>query len=103
LYSLDYSTFSVSDNPQTEDQQLGCLWQGDELISVSLSGDIIYHDPNNPKKPKKVVKGHNKNITALAYDAANKHMYSGSYDANIGIHCLLTISLLHNLRKILEL
>jgi len=77
------TTFSVSDNPQTEDQQLGCLWQGDELISVSLSGDIIYHDPNNPKKPKKVVKGHNKNITALAYDAANKHMYSGSYDANI--------------------
>jgi hypothetical protein len=35
-------TFKVSDSPQTEDQQLGCLWQGTELVSVSLSGNIKY-------------------------------------------------------------
>jgi WD40 repeat protein len=62
---------------------LGCLWQGDELISIALSGDVYYLDVNAPDKPKKIVRGHNKFITALAYDTQNKHLYSGSYDALI--------------------
>jgi WD40 repeat protein len=48
-----------------------------------LSGDITYHDINNPNKPKRIVRGHNKNITALAYDSASKRMFSGSYDGLI--------------------
>jgi WD40 repeat protein len=62
---------------------LGSLWQGDNLISIALSGEVYYLDQNFPEKPKKVVHGHNKFITALAYDSANKHLYSGSYDASI--------------------
>jgi len=50
---------------------------------VALSGEIYYWDVNSPSKPKKIVRGHNKFITALSYDSANKHLYSGSYDALI--------------------
>lgn len=38
------------------DQQLGCLWQKDHLLSVSLSGYINYLDKNNPNKPLRVIK-----------------------------------------------
>lgn len=74
-------TFNFSDNPQTEDQQLGCLWQGDEVVSINLNGDVTYLDLDNPNKPKRVTRGHNKSITALAVDAANNSFYTGSYDA----------------------
>lgn len=38
------------------DQQLGCLWQGDHILSVSLSGYINYLDKNNPNKPLRSIK-----------------------------------------------
>jgi len=59
---------------------LGCLWQGNTLVAIALSGDVYYLDPNSPDKPSRVVRGHNKLITSLGYDAANKHLYSASYD-----------------------
>ncbi len=40
-----------------QDMQVGCLWQGDFLLSVSLSGYINYLDPNNPSKPMRIIKG----------------------------------------------
>lgn len=76
-------TFNFSDNPQLEHQQLGCLWQGEDLLSVGLSGDIYYLDINNPNQPKRVLRGHNKNVTALTFDATTGHLYSGSYDSLI--------------------
>lgn len=45
-----------------EDQQLGCLWQQDYLLTVSLSGQINYLDINNPSCPKRIVK-----VSELAY------------------------------------
>ncbi|EHB03648.1 WD repeat-containing protein 1 [Heterocephalus glaber] len=47
------------------DQQLGCLWQKDHLLSISLSGYINYLDKNNPSKPLRVIKGHSKSIQCL--------------------------------------
>ena len=38
------------------DQQLGCLWQKDHLLSISLSGYINYLDKNNPDRPLRTVK-----------------------------------------------
>ena len=38
------------------DMQVGCLWQGDYILTVSLSGDINYLDRNNPSTPSRVVK-----------------------------------------------
>ncbi len=74
-------TFQLGNN--LEDQQLGCLWQGDDLISISLSGDITYLDVNNPTQPRRVVKGHNKFITALVADPTTNSAYTASYDAVI--------------------
>lgn len=48
------TTFPMGSN--VLDQQLGCLWQKDHLLSVSLSGYINYLDKNNPSKPLRVVK-----------------------------------------------
>lgn len=65
------------------DQQVSCLWQGNHLLSVSLSGFINYLDVNNPSKPLRVVKGHNRTITALAVNSASEEtlrIYTGSCD-----------------------
>jgi len=67
----------------TEYQQLGSLWQGENIITINLNGDISYFDPKSPGNPTQVIRGHNKFITALAYDPASKHFYTGSYDATI--------------------
>lgn len=46
------------------DMQLGCAWIGENLITVSLSGNINYLDRNNPTYPMRVIKvcEHRKNI-----------------------------------------
>lgn len=66
-----------------EDQQLGCLWQGDYLLTVSLSGNINYLDTSNPSSPKRIVKGHNKNILSLASSQDGSTLYTGSFDSRI--------------------
>ena len=65
------TTFYMGD--EVEDQQLGCLWSGDYMISVSLSGYINYLDARSPH-PVRVVKGHNKPITKMIKD--NNSRYS---------------------------
>lgn len=75
-------TINLSENPQTEDQQVGSIWVGDEVLSLSLSGELNILDTESGK-PKRVVRGHNKFITALAYDTDKGNFYSGSYDALI--------------------
>ncbi len=49
---------------QIEDQQVSCLWQGSNILSVSLSGYINYLDINNPDKPLRVirVRSHNQQL-----------------------------------------
>ena len=49
-----FSEFTFGD--ALEDQQLGCLWQGDHLLTVSLSGNINFLDTNNPSCPKRIIK-----------------------------------------------
>ena len=39
-----------------EDQQVSCLWQGDYLLSVSVSGYINYLDRSNPGCPHRILK-----------------------------------------------
>lgn len=67
----------------TEDQQLGCLWQGEYLLTVDLAGRIHYLDVNNPSKPLRTILGHNKFVTASTYDKAQNTLYTGSYDAGL--------------------
>jgi hypothetical protein len=51
-----FSTFTIADNPIVDDQQVGCIWEGDYLVSLSLSGALNYLDANQTSKPIKVVK-----------------------------------------------
>lgn len=75
------ATFKMGEG--VEDQQVGCLWSGPHIVSVSLSGFLNYLDLDNPAKVKQVVKGHNKPITALCLGANRKIFYTGSSDGNI--------------------
>ena len=72
------TTFTFGDD--LEWQQLGCLWQGSTMISVSLNGYINYLDPNEPSRPRMTVKGSVKAATALAAKPDAGHFYAGSYD-----------------------
>ncbi|KAH8236120.1 hypothetical protein KR032_006935 [Drosophila birchii] len=63
-----------------DDQQVSCLWQGEHLITVSLSGVITYLNVEDPSKPIRVVKGHNKPITVLGLSDDRSTIYTGSHD-----------------------
>ncbi|XP_069600953.1 WD repeat-containing protein 1 [Ranitomeya imitator] len=67
------------------DQQLGCLWQKDYLLTVSLSGYINYLDKNNPDRPIRVVKGHSKSIQCMTVHRKDGRptIYTGSHDGHI--------------------
>uniref|UniRef100_A0AAR2LTL6 WD repeat domain 1 n=1 Tax=Pygocentrus nattereri TaxID=42514 RepID=A0AAR2LTL6_PYGNA len=70
------------------DQQLGCLWQKNHLLSISLSGYINYLDKNNPNRPLRVIKGHSKAIQCLTVhkEDGRPFIYSGIHywDAETG-------------------
>lgn len=66
-----------------DDQQVSCLWQGEYLLSVSLSGFINYLDVNNPDQPLRIIKGHNKPITALALSEDRSTIYTASHDGAV--------------------
>lgn len=72
--------------------QLGCLWQGSELITVNVKGHLIYHSLETPQQPKRVVKGHMKPITAMALSNDKSIIFTGGqegilwWDAKTG-HC----------------
>ncbi|XP_011506329.1 PREDICTED: actin-interacting protein 1 isoform X2 [Ceratosolen solmsi marchali] len=66
-----------------DDQQVSCLWQGNHILSVSLSGFINYLDINNPLKPLRIVKGHNKPITVLTTSQDKSTIYTGSHDGYV--------------------
>lgn len=66
-----------------DDQQVSCLWQGEHLLTVSLSGFISYLDVNNPTKPLRVIKGHNKPITVLELSDDRSTIYTGSHDGAV--------------------
>ncbi|XP_046721677.1 WD repeat-containing protein 1 isoform X2 [Silurus meridionalis] len=67
------------------DQQLGCLWQKNHLLSISLSGYINYLDKSNPNRPIRTVKGHSKSIQCVTVhkDDGKNIIYSGSHDGHI--------------------
>ncbi|XP_062838145.1 WD repeat-containing protein 1 isoform X1 [Anolis carolinensis] len=77
------TTFNMG--PNVQDQQLGCLWQNNNLLTLSLSGYINYLDENNPDKPLRIIKGHSKSIQCLTVhkNGGKSYIYSGSHDGYI--------------------
>lgn len=72
------SEFKLGDT--VDDQQVSCLWQNNYLLSVSLSGFINYLDVNNPAKPIRIIKGHNKPLTVLTLSEDRGTIFTGSHD-----------------------
>ncbi len=74
---------------QVDDQQVGCLWQGEHIISVSLSGNINYLNSSiqaDALPILKTIKGHSKSVTALevAYVGSESPLIvSGSHEGLI--------------------
>jgi len=77
------TTFNMG--PDVMDQQLGCLWQKDHLITISLSGYINYLDKNNPDRPLRTIKGHSKSIQSVTVhkNEGRTTIYTGSHDGHI--------------------
>ncbi|XP_034543237.1 WD repeat-containing protein 1 [Notolabrus celidotus] len=77
------TTFNMGSD--VTDQQLGCLWQKDHLLGISLSGYINYLDKNNPDRPIRVIKGHSKSIQCLTVHKSEgrPYIYSGSNDGHV--------------------
>jgi len=65
-----------------EDQQLGCLWQDNDILSINLNGDISYLSEASTQ-PIRILRGHSKPIEALAYNKVNDTFYTGDRDGRI--------------------
>ncbi|XP_078484923.1 WD repeat-containing protein 1 [Ciona intestinalis] len=74
------TTFNMGTS--VEDQQLGCLWQGDHLLTVGLSGDITYLDRENPDTPLRVISGHKKTIVAVTTNGSDS-IFSASFEGRV--------------------
>ncbi|XP_077947673.1 WD repeat-containing protein 1 [Gasterosteus aculeatus] len=89
LWDVGAGTAVTTFNLGTEvtDQQLGCLWQNDHLLTISLSGYINYLDKNNPNRPIRTIKGHSKSIQCVTVHKKDgrPYIYSGSHDGHINI------------------
>lgn len=79
------TTFSFSDIGEVEDMQVGCLWMGEYIVTISLGGVINYLSLSNPNTPSRSLSGHLRSITALTVAKVGEvvTLYSSSYDGVI--------------------
>ncbi|XP_009757931.1 actin-interacting protein 1-2 [Nicotiana tabacum] len=67
-----------------EDMLVGCLWQNDHLVTVSLGGTISIFSASDLEKSPVSFSGHMKNVNSLAVLKSDpKIMLSSSYDGLI--------------------
>ncbi|PQQ15511.1 actin-interacting protein 1-2 [Prunus yedoensis var. nudiflora] len=67
-----------------DDMLVGCLWQNDHLVTVSLGGTISIFSASDLDKAPLLISGHMKNITSLAVlNSDPKVILSSSYDGLI--------------------
>ncbi|KAI8346341.1 quinon protein alcohol dehydrogenase-like superfamily [Mortierella sp. GBAus27b] len=86
------NTFDFTNtNPPALGQQVGNIWRGNHLLSLSLSGDLNYLDPSSSTVTR-VVKGHQKSISTAALSEDRKTLFTGdnegrvlSWDPNSGV------------------
>ncbi|KAM1026554.1 hypothetical protein ACFX2J_039350 [Malus domestica] len=67
-----------------DDMLVGCLWQNDHIVTVSLGGFISIFSASNLDKAPLLISGHMKNVTSLAVLKIDpKLILSSSYDGLI--------------------
>lgn len=72
----------VQTGPNVEDQQLSVIWLNNHIVSVSLSGFINYIDAET-SSISRIIKGHNKPITALTLSHDKKFLFTADFEGNI--------------------
>lgn len=77
------STFAIHEKPTVSDQKCATLWLEDQLLTVSLRGDIAILDRNSPSIPKSIIQGHQARLSALETDWANKIVYTADCDGRV--------------------
>jgi len=60
------TTFTIAESPSVDDMQMGAVWSGDNLFSISLSGAINVLDRENSSGPKSVIQGHKSQVQGIA-------------------------------------
>ncbi|OLL24980.1 putative WD repeat-containing protein [Neolecta irregularis DAH-3] len=75
-------TWSFSATPSPTHQQVGNVFAGSQMISLSYDGTINYLDRSSAK-PTRNISGHQKSITALGISQDSNTIFSGSYDGRI--------------------
>nr|GLL19612.1 actin-interacting protein 1-2-like [Ipomoea trifida] len=77
-------TLTCSGLGGVEDMLVGCLWQNDHLVTVSLGGTISIFSASNLDKDPVSFSGHIKNANSLAVlDSEPRVILSSSYDGLI--------------------
>ena len=77
-------TLSFTESGGVEDMLVGCLWQNDHLLTVSLGGTIHLYSAKDLDKSPLSLSGHMKNVTVLnLLNRSEKMLLSSSYDGVI--------------------
>ncbi|TKY50950.1 66 kDa stress protein [Spatholobus suberectus] len=77
-------TLACTETGGVEDMLVGCLWQNDHLLTVSLGGTINLYSAKDLDKSPLSLSGHMKNITVLTLlNRSEKMLLSSSYDGVI--------------------
>ena len=65
------------------DQQLGCHWSKNHVVSISLSGCLNFLDPLTSGSVTLVVQGHNKPITSLCRGREEHTLITGDSEGRL--------------------
>lgn len=79
-----HKNLALTESGGVEDMLVGCLWQNDHLLTVSLGGMINLYSAKDLDKSPLSLSGHMKNITVLnLLNKSEKMLLSSSYDGVI--------------------
>merc|ERR1712216_37624 len=71
------TTFTFGEDAM-ENQQLGCTWAGDKMITISFNGNLNFLDPENPAQPSLVIPGLARTVEGLAFCSGASAFYAGT-------------------------
>eukprot|EP00981_Chlorochromonas_danica_P014709 scaffold8666_cov169-Ochromonas_danica.AAC.2 len=91
------ATLSLSNEPQLGDMQVAVVWTRENLLSVSLNGNVnvLSTDGSSTVGPVQLIQAHQCSISASALDRAAQVLYTGSID---GVVCSLRLADLKTIR-----
>ncbi|GER38618.1 WD-repeat protein [Striga asiatica] len=76
-------TLTCSDSGGVDDMLVGCLWQNDHIVTVSLGGTLYLYSASDLDKAPLILSGHMKNVSSLMVLKNPKVILSSSYDGLI--------------------